>query len=151
MKKIFLAIAALIFGLTAMAAPSHVRVNLASGDNIVLSFDSKPEIAILADGIKVTSTETDAVTYEFDDVDYIDFADLSAIEKVNDNPIRIVNLPQSIEFSNVPDGSVVKLFSLDGKLLYTGQASGTAVIAKGDYPRGVYVVVVGASSFKVSF
>ena len=151
MKRILFAITALILGLSAMAAPDRVRVNLTSGETLEISFTDQPEITFLADGIKVTSTSSEPVTYEFDEVEYIDFAETSDVEKVETSAILIANYPSSIEFSNVPEGSGVKLFSLDGRLLYSAKATGTAVIEKNRYPHGVYVIVVGNSSFKVSF
>ena len=151
MKKILFAVVALMVGLTAFAAPNRVRVNLTSGENLVISFSAQPEILFLADGIKVTSNATDAVTYEFDDVESIDFVETSAVDNVVHDVIGIFNYPASIEFTNVPEGSTVKLFSLDGRLLYTAPATGSATIDKSGFPHGIYIVVVGNSSFKVSF
>lgn len=151
MKKIFLTLAVLFMGLSAMAAVSYVRVNLTSGDPILLSFDSKPEISFLADGIKVTSTDTDAASFQFDEVDSIDFAESSEVENVADDSVRVINLPDAIRFENVPEGVEIRLFSLDGTQLYYAKSNGAAVITKSSYPHGVYVVVVGDSSFKVAF
>lgn len=151
MKKIFFLIAVLFFSLAALATPTHVRVNLTSGDNLLLGFDSKPEIVFFADGIKIISSETEGVTYEFEEVEDIDFVDFSGVAEINDKTIRVVNTPDGIEISNVSPGSIIKLFSLDGKNLYSGSATDKTFLSKSDYPSGIYILTVGSASFKIAF
>lgn len=159
MKRILYVIACLLIGMTAMAATSNVRINLKSGDKVVVGFDAKPEIAMLSNGIQLTATGLTAATYEFDDVDSIDFPDEneddgphSAIDSYDADALYVANLADRIEFRNVPAADVIRLIALDGKVVYTGSAeNGQATISKADYAHGVYIVTVGSKSFKVTF
>lgn len=158
MKKLFLAIAALFIGISAMAAePTHVRVNLKSGDPVIVSFDSKPEIAMTETGFTLTATGINATTFTFDKVDSIDFKNDNtpstpgAVEAVDAEALRIVVGKDVISFFNVPEGALLRMFSVNGQQVYESVAGGETQIVKGDYPRGVYVIVVGDKSFKVAF
>lgn len=156
MKKLFLAIAALFIGITAMAAePTHVRINLKSGDPVIVSFDSKPEIAMNEDGFTLTATGTNATTFTFDKVDSIDFKNETtkpgAVDELDAEALRIVVGKDVINFYNVPEGAVVRMFSINGQQVFESVANGEAQIVKGDFARGVYVIVVGDKSFKVAF
>lgn len=152
MKRIILALAAVFVSLAAMAAePTHVSVNLKSGESYRVSFDDQPEIAMTDNGISVSSTGANAVIFEFDEVESVNFTNSSAVETVAENTVGINVTPNSIDFYNVPDGSTLRLFNLGGQLVYSSPASGSASIVKSDYPRGVYVAVIGNKSFKVSF
>lgn len=152
MKKFLFLALALLVGLTALAVPTSVRVNLLSGDKLVVSFDDQPEIAMLADGIKISSLGADPVTFEFDRIDCIDFVSQSLVDNLDASTLAISNLPDRIEISNAEEGSRLQLTGLDGKVYLVAEvAGGQASIIKGDFPKGIYVVTVGKKSFKVAF
>lgn len=155
MKKLLFTLVAMAMSLIAMAqTPGYLRVNTNTGDALVVSFDQQPEISFLADGIKVTANGMEEpVTFIFDDVDSIDFTSESSVNEVelDGDVIRLAAYPDRIVFLNVLEGSPLKVYSVSGQLLRSFDASGEATLYKSDFNRGVYVVTVGASSFKLSF
>ncbi|MCH5245674.1 MAG: T9SS type A sorting domain-containing protein [Muribaculaceae bacterium] len=152
MKKILFSLVALLISVSAVAlTPTHVRVNPASGDPILFSFESQPEIAFLADGIKVTSSGAEPLTLTFDALTDIDFVSPEGVQSLADDVIKVNTYADRIEFSNIPQGVSLTLYSLSGQILYNATPAGEASIYKTDYPRGVYIVVIGSTSFKLSF
>lgn len=153
MKKLLFTLVALALGLTAMAQPAtHVRVTPASGDAVLLSFDSSPEITMLADGVKVASVDLNSpLSFQFDEIESIDFVSETEVASVAGDDLKVVVLSDRVEFAGIPQNSLLRVFSLEGHLLYSQNASGNAVLYKADFPSGIYVVAVGNNSFKLIF
>lgn len=150
MKKILSTLVAAVLGLTAVAQLTHVRVNPKEGDAVVFSFESQPEITMMTDGIKVTSQTGSPVSFEFEKIANIDFVSSSEVKDAYRTDVNVQVYPDRIEFTNVPEGTTLRVHSLTGQTLRTVNASGHYTLNKADFAHGVYVVSVGNTTFKVS-
>lgn len=153
MKKILFTLAALAIGITAMAQTlTHVRITPKAGDAVLVSFESQPEISFLADGVKVTSADAASpITFQFDDIQSIDFTSETEVNSVEESALKIATFPDRVEFYNIPENSSLRVFSINGQLVYSENASGSATIYKSDFGHGVFVIAVGNNTFKVIF
>lgn len=150
MKKLLFSLVALFIASMAVAAnPSHVRVNPRSGDPVLFRFSDKPEISMLADGIKITANGENPVSFQFDEILNIDFPASSEVADIEKTSINVTAFPDRVVFSNIPAGTPFKLFSINGQLVYSADNQPEVTIYKADYPRGIYIAAIGNTSFKV--
>lgn len=153
MKKFLFTLIALAICLPALAQsmPTHVRVVPKAGSPVLVSFSAEPEITFLTDGIRLASATEEPATFEFDEIDHIDFVSQSEVGSVAEEGMVIAAYPDRVEISNIPEGAPLRIYSLGGQLVKSANPAGSTVIYKSDFARGVYVVTVGNNSFKLSF
>lgn len=150
MKKILFTLVALLMAGMAMAqTPAYVRVNPTEGSPVLFKMSAEPQITMLAEGIQVTATDADPVSFMFDGLASIDFPTSSEVEKVAKSDINVASYPDRVVFSNIPEGEMVRIFSINGTQVFAAEAGGEATVMKADYPKGIYVVRIGSTSFKI--
>ena len=141
---------ALFMASIAMAAtPEYVRVSPKTGEPILFAFTSHPEITMLADGIKISADGASPVSFKFEEVDNIDFPASSGIETLEKSAILVSAYADRVTFSNIPQGSSFKLFSISGQLVKSADSNSDITIYRSDFQKGVYVAVIGNTSFKI--
>ncbi len=124
---------------------------------VSFTFASKPEIAIATDGITVTSTASDAVSYTFDEVQKFYFEDNleTGIREVNAesaaSPVFSYK-DGAITVSGLKAAEHVCVFSVGASKVGEAKAdnAGCASVDLGSAPTGIYVVSTGSGvSFKL--
>lgn len=149
-KKILFTLAILLVSIGAFAVPTHVRVNPKAGDSIVIGFDEKPEITMLANGIRIASTSTASTSFDFDEIVDIDFLSTDKVQEAIESSIVMYPAADHIQFCNISEGTPFKVFSISGTLVDSRVVSGEYTLVKDSFPHGIYIVVVGSTTFKVS-
>lgn len=152
MKKFLLTLCSVFMAAAAWAqAPTHLRVNHVSGETVIVSFESAPEVTILGDGIKITSVDQEPVTFEFDEISHLDFPVMSKLDELPADAVQITATPQGFIFTNVPQDTPLFVVNLAGQLVHrTVITDGTYTLPRNAFATGVYVVKLGNSSFKIS-
>ncbi len=160
MKKLYsLCLALLALGSSAWAATPGMTFLFSNGEKASFAFASKPEIAITADGLSVSSTKTEAVAYQFAEVVKYYFED--DVTETGISQVSGAETAQHPVFSYA-DGMVIVSGMAAGGSLVVSSVSGSQVGAtKADgagcasvdisgQPAGVYVVSTGSGvSFKL--
>ena len=152
MKKLFLFAALLFAALAATAAkPSMLKVNLVAGDPVTFLFDTKPEISFLGNQLRVTSLEHLApVTFDFDNIQFLDFPEYDSVGEIPSSEITVATTPQAIVIGNLPEGSVVDVFSINGTNVFHSEASESCSIDRSRLGKGIFIVKINRTSFKIS-
>ncbi len=124
---------------------------------VSFAFATKPEIAVSAQGITVTSTAPDAVGYTFDEVQRFYFEDdVTDIKSINEDqsaqhPVfSYVN--GTVSVSGLVAGEQVSVFSVGGSKVGEAKAdnAGCANLDISGTDSGIYVVGTGSGvSFKL--
>ena len=124
---------------------------------VSFAFASKPEIAIATDGITVTSTASDAVSYTFDEVQRFYFEDdlETGIQEVNAESAACPVFSYKngeITVSGLNAAEQVSVFTVGGSKIDEAKAdnAGCASLDISGADSGVYVVSTGGGvSFKL--
>ena len=124
---------------------------------VSFAFAAKPEIAIATDGITVTSTASDAVSYTFDEVQRFYFVDNieTGIQEVAAESVASPVFSYKngiITVSGLKTAEQVSVFSIGGSKIGEAKAdnAGCASVDLSGTTNGVYVVSTGSGvSFKL--
>lgn len=158
MKKVLLfslLLAAVSTG-AAEAAPG-LTILFKSQEKASFTFASKPVIAVTSEGITVTSTASNAVSYTFAEVQRFYFEDDETdIKSINEDPSAqhpvFSYANGTVSVSGLAAGEYVRVSSIAGGLLSEVKANlgGSASVDLSDVPAGVYVISIGNGvSFKL--
>lgn len=152
MKKLFFTLALLgsLSGFAAQLEPNAVRINLKDATKITLAFANEPEITFNTSGLTITTLSQDPYIFEFDDIDYVDFEHLTAVDQIETNNLLFKATPQAIIIENAPDESTLAVYSLDGRTMLTTTFSGSYSIERNRLPKGIYIFKINKLTFKVS-
>lgn len=157
MKKFFISAAASLIALAAGAvesAPHSLVITKKSGETVEYKFADQPvatfEGADMVITLALTGTQ---VTYPAAQV-----ATLTVTPRtlgVDDAAVAVPTVtfeiaPEAITCSGLAAGTRVALYAADGRIVASAAANadGSAVIALGGTPAGVYIVAAGNESFK---
>lgn len=149
MRKILMTMMALLMAATAIAAPKYVRVTPKTGDAVMFGFDKQPEISMLADGIKISATGETPVSFKFDEVDAVGFPETTQVAELEAKSIVVNAYADRVTFANIPEGSGLRLFNLGGQLVKAYPDAPEITLYKADFAQGVYIAVIGNTSFKI--
>lgn len=152
-KLLLLLVLTVAFVASAADAPTAVRVQPVSGEAVTFLFDTHPELQMHAARFTVTSTTHPAgVTFDFDNVESIDFVDVpTSVEKTEIPGIVMTMDNGTLNFSNVPDNAPVSVYTTDGRMVVNTTASGTYSLDLRNMASGIYIVRVAGFVTKVSF
>lgn len=135
----------------ALPEPTALRVVPTTGEPLVISFDSKPELVFTPGGVRVVSEDPESpVSFEFEGIEFVDFTSESGVGQVAASEISIAVTPGTIEISNLPQESVVDLYALDGRHVFHAKVSETCSIDRSKIARGIYVLSINKNVFKIS-
>ncbi len=152
MKKLFLTLALLgsMCGFAAAEEPDAVRIKPVAGDEVVILFTANPEVTYTATGVTVSSTQ-DPVSFDFDDIEFIDFVRSSSVQEVAGTSVSMRVTPQALIIENAEPGSSLAVFALDGRsLLNTSIPDTSYSIDRSRLAKGVYIVRINKTTFKIS-
>ena len=150
MKKILMTIVSLLMASIAMAAtPNYVRVTPKSGEPVMFGFSQQPEISMLADGIRISATGETPVSFKFDEVDNIDFPATTEVADLEAKSIVVNAYSDRVTFSNLPENAGLRLFNIGGQLVKAFEGAPEVTLYKADFPSGIYIAVIGNTSFKI--
>ena len=146
----------LCFATTATWAQSDTTqrlvVWLKGGQKIYHDLSDEPETTfsegmlwLKTDKVSVSYPLTDVLRYTFEGV-------MTAIETPSVRPgeMRFSQNNEAMAFDGLPDGTVLEVYSLDGKKLSSVKAQGgqQTIISLAKHPVGTYIVKMGDAAFK---
>ena len=146
----------LTFAVSAMWAQSDATQRLVvwlKGDKKVYhDLSDEPETTfsegmlwLKTDKVSVSYPLTDVLRYTFEGV-------MTAIESPTIRPgeMRFRQSKDAMAFEGLPNGTLLEVYSLDGKKLSTVKAQDgqQTIISLANHPSGIYIVKMGDASFK---
>lgn len=153
MKRILLLLAAAVsLGLAgAYAEGLKVQIVPKTGDDLVFTFDQRPEVAFRNGHVTITVTGEDPIIFDFEEIDHIKTQRAtSAVADVRPNEITVATYPENIVFGNVPENAVVEVYAVSGQRVLLEKAAGEFVLSRTRLSHGVYIVRINNMSFKVA-
>ncbi len=155
MRK-FLLVALVACGLSASAATFNaLRIMSKNGSATTYLFDVQPELSFNGNVLVVTqAAQGSTASFELDDVDYYDFADVvSGVTAVDAASGITMQLSSSqATFQGVPQGAAVAVYTIDGRqVLATTATGGQVTIDAATVGGGVAVVRIGTFTTKIKF
>lgn len=157
-KRLVLPVALALCGLGAFAATPGVTFLFTNGQKVSFAFASKPQIAVTAEGLSVSSSSTATVSYLFADVQKFYFEDdiATAISQVKDDasaqsPV-FHYVDGVVSVSGMSAGERLTVVAINGNQLNAAKADGEgkASVDINGAPAGVYIVSTGSGvSFKI--
>ncbi len=159
MKTFILTVALALGSLGAWAATPGVTFLFSNGKKASFAFASKPKIAVTADGLTVSSTNTAAVSYLLSDVQKFFFeddvveTDIQQVDGAGAAKHPVFHYANgAVSVSGMAAGGRLSVSSIGGSLVGDVKADGqgNAGIDLSGLPTGVYVVSAGSGiSFKL--
>lgn len=152
MRKLFTLVALLLGGAMAYASPDAMQIELNTGEPVVFHLSQSPEVSFVGDIVKIKSTQPDSnVEFEIDDVKSINFIENSSVEEIDAAAIVVKSTPAELIISNLPEKSVVGIYSVDGRCVASAIVTGEYTVDKSSLPHGVYVVRANNFVTKTTF
>lgn len=148
MKRILTSVALGLAMASAYAAGTYnvVKVHLADDSDVRIVLNDRIRMSFDADNLLVTGGNTDVT---------IEKARVAGFSHEYEAGAGVGTLLQggidgnSLRFSSLPKGSMVRVFSADGTLVFSMQAEDDAVVSLEGLDKGTYVVSVDKMSYKV--
>lgn len=151
MRKVLIPLFLLLFSSMMLAQEyNNVVVTLTDGTSRTISLSEKP-IVTIANGKLVI--KTDMSTTEFDRANVARFnfvSDLVGIDEISSEDNEVIKDGDNLYFSNLPEDSLIKIYTADGSLVKNITASGAYKISLADFSAGVYIVSVNGVSTKIA-
>ncbi len=149
---LFLLLSAPLATLAQSDASQRLVVWLKNGQKVYHDLSDEPETTF-SEGTLWLITKKVSVNYPLTDVlryTFVGITDDIQLPSVHPNEIRFMQGKDAMAFEGLPEGTVLELYSLDGKKLNTIRArSGQqTIISLANHPRGTYIVKMGDASFK---
>ena len=152
MKKFLMMLGALVVCAASYAVePTAVRVTTVGGEQMQFLFSDAPEVQFAGDKLQVTSlAAADPVTFDFDQVESIDFPTESAVTTLRKSDVTVRLTQAALEISNLPARSAVDVYSLDGRRVFHSDCEGECSVERRLLQKGLYVVKINKNSFKIT-
>ena len=151
MRKVLMPLFLLLFSSMMLAQEyNNVVVTLTDGTSRTISLSEKP-IVTIANGKLVI--KTDMSTTEFDRANVARFnfvSDLVGIDEISSDDNEVIKDGDNLYFSNLPENSLIKIYTADGSLVKNMTVSGAYKISLADFSAGVYIVSVNGVSTKIA-
>lgn len=151
MRKVLMPLFLLLFSSMMLAQEyNNVVVTLTDGTSRTISLSEKP-IVTIANGKLVI--KTDMSTTEFDRANVARFnfvSDLVGIDEISSDDNEVIKDGDNLYFSNLPENSLIKIYTADGSLVKSMTASGAYTISLAEFSAGVYIVSVNGVSTKIA-
>ena len=125
---------------------------LKGNQKVYHDLNDKPE-TMFVDGKLWLKTDKVTASYPLTDVLRYTFeGPMTAIESPSVRPgeMRFLQGKDAMAFEGLPEGTILEVYSLDGKKLSTVKAlnSQRTVVSLANHPSGTYIVKMGDASFK---
>ena len=134
--------------LSSYADEARIVIKQKYGSETILELSTNPVITFTSESMVVTNDFT-SITIPFDNVDsYVTTNGTTDIGRPQAAP-RYVN--GHVMFSNLPVGSAVDVFIIDGRLLsrLSADSSGNAAVSLDALPKSAYIISTFTSKIKV--
>lgn len=151
MRKIIFLLT-LMVGICAFATaeePDAVRVKPASGDAVVFLFTANPEVTYTATGATITATGQAPVTFDFDNIEFIDFVKYGSVEDVAADAVTVRVTADALAIDNAEAGSLLAIYSLDGRCVLSTTIPESYSVSRSLFNRGAYIVRINKTAFKI--
>jgi hypothetical protein len=151
MRKVLMPLFLLLFSSMMLAQEyNNVVVTLTDGTSRTISLSEKP-IVTIANGKLVI--KTDMSTTEFDRANVARFnfvSELVGIDEISSDDNEVIKDGDNLYFSNLPENSLIKIYTADGSLVKSMTASSAYIISLAEFSAGVYIVSVNGVSTKIA-
>lgn len=146
----------LLFAAVALWAQDAVAVYQTNGQVVGYQFTEKPKVTY-AGGCLVMSTKDQTVQYSLRSLRKMAFVDaesltaISAPEHAAGGHLLFSFRQGSITVTNAEAGATIQVYNAEGKCLAEQQADaqGRCVLSTESLSRGVYVIQIGQTSYKI--
>lgn len=150
MRK-FLLLLTMLGSLCCFAAEKDaLRVVLKTGSPMLFKFESKPEVTFTPEGFDVVCPNEEGVVFQFDEVDYLDFAETVGIVQLPVSELLFWVGQTSITVENAGSESRLDVWTLDGKSVLSATFNDTYTIERPRLGKGVFIFKINNSTFKAS-
>lgn len=153
-QKVTLLTLLLMLAMTTWAQDTTQRLVVwqKSGEKVYFDLTEEPETTFEGTQLVIKTTKT-TVYYQLANVlRYTYEGNMTDIDGLKLRPGEIIFRQgnDQMAFDGLPDGTVLEVYSLDGKKLFTKQARGgqRTVLSLAGYPSGTYLVKVGDATYK---
>lgn len=157
MKKNRLFISMLLLlscGLEAWAQQSSQQLVVwqKNGEKVYFNLDEEPETTFEGTQLVIKTSKT-TVFYQIQNVLRYTFeGPMTAIDspKLRPNEVIFRQGSDQISFEGLPDGTILEVFSLDGKKISAMKARGgqQTILSLTSQPAGTYIVKIGEATYK---
>lgn len=151
MKKLLLLLALLpasVFGFA--AGKNALRVQPVVGEAVTFMFDAEPEVNFTSTGVSITATGAQPVSFAFDDIESLDFPEINAVQQIDSTQgIKVSCIADAIVISNAPEQSTLEVYSIDGRKIISTVFSGDFSISRDSFAKGINIIKVNNSAFKI--
>ena len=151
MRKVLMPLFLLLFSSMMLAQEyNNVVVTLTDGTSRTISLSEKP-IVTIANGKLVI--KTDMSTTEFDRANVARFnfvSDVVGVDRISSDDNGVIKEGDNLYFSNLPENSLIKIYTADGSIVKSMTASGAYKISLAEFSAGVYIVSVNGVSTKIA-
>lgn len=152
MKKIYTMLCLLALSIGASAQQAAMRVWTGPEASTLYVFSARPVVKFTPTEIQVVAREAE---FSIDKHEYVKFtfeeSDIDdGIRQLSDSPTVTFD-NGSVTLSNLPEGSTVSAYSINGTLVQQAKANaqGHANVNINNQPSGVYVIRSKAGAFKL--
>lgn len=132
------------------AEKDALRVVLKTGSPMLFKFESKPEVIFTPEGFGVFCPNEEGVVFQFDEVDYLDFAETVGIAQLPVSELLFRVGQTSITVENAGPESRLDVWTLDGKSVLSATFNDTYTIERPRLGKGVFIFKINNSTFKAS-
>ena len=151
MRKVLMPLFLLLFSSMMLAQEyNNVVVTLTDGTSRTISLSEKP-IVTIANGKLVIKTAMSTTEFARANVARFNFvSDLVGIDEISSDDNEVIKDGDNLYFSNLPENSLIKIYTADGSLVKSMTASGAYKISLAEFSAGVYIVSVNGVSTKIA-
>ena len=129
---------------------NNVVVTLTDGTSRTISLSEKP-IVTIANGKLVIKTEMSTTELDRANVARFNFvSDVVGVDRISSDDNGVIKEGDNLYFSNLPENSLIKIYTADGSLVKSMTASGAYKISLAEFSAGVYIVSVNGVSTKIA-
>ena len=154
LNRLVALVCVMLMGLAAKAQTAqYLIVTLQDETKTVFALAEKP-VVTMTDGIFKAETPSQAIEVAIADVlnyTFSDQAPYTDIEQVKTDATKPVIEAGNAHFENLKPGTVVNIFTVDGRRAgsATATATGTVDISLKGMPTGVYILTTPSASYKI--
>lgn len=149
MKHLLTTLALFLVGsIAAFGSYNFLRITTVDGDVYYFSFEKEPEISIQSDGLKVTMADSEPTSFSFENFSHFDFTDEDPTA-VEGPTLNMGWNAGTLTLSDLAPGTIVSVYTLDGKEVLQQHVSGTFTLPRNSLPKGIYILKAGNFSVKI--
>ena len=151
MRKLifFLTMLGTACGFAAAEEPDAVRVTPVTGEPVVFLFSANPEISYTATGATISSTNQNPVTFNFDNIEFIDFVKYGSVSEIAGTPMSMRVTQDAIVIENAGEGSLLSIYTLSGQCVVNTTIPDCYRVERSLLAKGAYIIKINKTTFKI--